>query len=92
MRAGFPCLWERLDRALASDEWCINSLLAQITHLARISSDHTPLLQIERECVRDPKPFRFEEMWYDYPKAREIVESEWSKEHEEDPAYKVFIK
>lgn len=42
MRPGHSRLWERLDRALASDEWRTIFPNASISHLAHISSDHAP--------------------------------------------------
>ena len=85
--------WERLDRALATDQWRIDYPSAHITHLPRISSDHAPLLlKLDREDVWGPKPFCFENLWYEYQRATEIVEEEWKRKTNEDPVDKVFAK
>lgn len=93
MRDGTGRLWERLDRALASDQWCMDHPNAHITHLPRIASDHTPqLLTLDHNAARGPRPFRFENFWYGYERANEIIESEWANEPLGDPAYRVFVK
>src|SRR5436190_2361817 len=58
-------LSERLDRAICNPQWRIKFPEASLQHLARISSDHRPILL--KFSTFDPnkanRPFRFQQMW-----------------------------
>ena len=62
---GGNILKERLDRALANDEWRLAFPEAFVMHLPRVCSDHHPILIDLLNDRRGPrnKPFRFEAMW-----------------------------
>ena len=57
-------VWERLDRAVATNEWFSLFPRTKVHHLDVTTSDHKPLL-IAREGMdyHMKKPFRFECMW-----------------------------
>ena len=60
-RAG---LWERLDRILIGEHWTSVFATTRVTHLARFSSDHAPLLVQCQFSVQTTRPaFRFQNMW-----------------------------
>ncbi|KAL2941145.1 AdoMet-dependent rRNA methyltransferase SPB1 [Bienertia sinuspersici] len=58
---------ERLDRFLASQSWCAAYPMAQVFHLTRFKSDHTPILLRcdgrPRGKRRKERRFRFETAW-----------------------------
>ena len=57
-------LWERLDRILIGEHWTSVFATTRVTHLARFSSDHAPLLVRCQFSVQTIRPaFRFQNMW-----------------------------
>jgi len=58
----------RLDRALATADWCTRFPMARVTHLTAAASDHDPImlrwLQVSgRKGRKKKKIFRYEMMW-----------------------------
>lgn len=70
-------IWERLDRALATNSWFLKLPGSRVQHLHCDSSNHNPLL-INLSGL-DPLPrkktFRFEEMWLSDPRYSKTVEA-----------------
>ncbi len=66
-------VWERLDRALASSDWIQRFPSYQVSHLARVASDHCPLLISTVPSSSHHSPFRFEKLWLSYPQSWEVV-------------------
>ena len=87
-------LWERLDRALATNDWLLRFAGTKVHHLKSDSSDHCPLwidmAGLEFQCAK--KPFRFEEAWLSDHTCTEVVEASWEERGVDDPATKVIRK
>ncbi|XP_025702516.1 uncharacterized protein [Arachis hypogaea] len=73
-------VFKRLDRALANADWRIKFHEARVEVLARVKSDHHPLLitMKPKDNLANNKPFRFEAMWSRHPDFKQFVESHWS--------------
>ena len=58
-------IWERLDRALATNDWLLRFVGTKVHHLKLDSSDHSPLWidMAGLEVQSITKPFRFEKVW-----------------------------
>ena len=69
-------LWERLDQALATNDWLVIFVGTKIQHLYANSSDHCPLWinTMGLDFPNAPKLFKFEEMWLANQGCTEIVE------------------
>ena len=87
-------IWERLDRALATNDWLLRFAGTKVHHLQADSSDHSPLWTdlagLEFQAVT--KPFRFEEAWLSDHTCSEVVEASWEAREVDDPATKVMRK
>jgi hypothetical protein len=77
----------RLDRVLASAQWCTRFPLAAIRHLTAVKSNHCPILL---SCVPDErsvhvrsqgKPFRYELMWETNKGLRSPIQQVWKDRH-----------
>lgn len=72
---------ERLDRALASSEWCLIYDRAGIIHLTATKSDHTPmLLCLVLDHDRAPRSFRFLEAWIHDPTCELVINTAWTQD------------
>lgn len=72
---GIIILQERLDRSLVNEEWLLRWPDSSLTHLARMGSDHNPLLFNTSLATKKDKPiFRFDVNWADDDEAKHIVE------------------
>ncbi|XP_019184862.1 PREDICTED: uncharacterized protein LOC109179839 [Ipomoea nil] len=69
----------RLDRALCSTEWRVQFPEASMTHLARFSSDHAPLLVRlnEDNSRRKEAPFVFQAAWLTHADIHNVVANAW---------------
>lgn len=72
---------ERLDRAVANEEWSLSYPNAEVWHLARAHSDHSPILLNTNPLAqsRKDRPFRFEPMWMRNPLFPKLVEDSWGE-------------
>ena len=70
----------RLDRCWANPAWKAFFDEANVTHLAKVNSDHCPLLlrlmPSEREELN--RPFRFQSIWLSHNEFPDIVKEAWS--------------
>lgn len=70
---------ERLDRCLANPAWIQLFPNAQVTHLTRLHSDHSPITLIL--FPTDPTPpsglFKLETMWLTNPSFDLVVHNSW---------------
>ena len=72
-------IWERLDRAVATNEWFSMFASTKVHHLDVTSSDHKALwISPEHMHCNFQKPFCFEQMWLTDKGCNEIVEAVWS--------------
>ena len=73
----------RLDRALATTDWCTRFPLAIVRHLTAASSDHCPILVTWEEQVGPPRRresddvFRYEIMWERHEEFQQTLEQLW---------------
>ena len=86
-------IWERLDRAVAINEWFSLFPDTQVHHIDITTSDHRPLLITSdgMEC-KQQRPFRFEQMWMSEPGCGETIEAIWKKNCTEPVGDKVIKK
>jgi hypothetical protein len=73
----------RLDRALATPDWCARFPNASVQHLSAACSDHSPILlrfsgsRMIGRWGKENKPFRYELMWEKHPRFVDMVEQVW---------------
>lgn len=72
----------RLDRALASTEWCSWFPFATLHHLHAVKSDHSPILllnemEAHNQRIAVNKPFRYEVMWERHDQFESALKSAW---------------
>ncbi|KAI0524481.1 hypothetical protein KFK09_003851 [Dendrobium nobile] len=73
-KEGTSQIWERLDRCLLNS-FAIQKLpLAAIRYLARVASDHSPIvLKLDASVRFKSKVIKFEDTWRSYPACKSIV-------------------
>nr|GMC77844.1 uncharacterized protein LOC109150389 [Ipomoea batatas] len=73
----------RLDRALCNLAWRNSFPKASVSHLPRISSDHTPLLLRVRPRGNNRilPPFRFQAAWLTHKDVSTVVQSVWRNDN-----------
>ncbi|XP_020698122.2 uncharacterized protein LOC110110827 [Dendrobium catenatum] len=91
-KEGNSRIWERLDRCILNSLAMQNLPLVVNRHLARMASDHCPIV-IKMDDIIQPKPrtIKFEDTWRSYPAAKSIVHHSWKK-HDEGNEYEVLQK
>lgn len=79
-RGGLAHIRQRLDRALANDQWRLAYPKAGVQHLTANNSDHNPvLLRLWMENGNRARPFRFEAMWTRAKDSRIVVKNAWQE-------------
>ncbi|KAK9994007.1 hypothetical protein SO802_023710 [Lithocarpus litseifolius] len=70
----------RLDRCWANPDWKVYFSEANITHLARINSDHCPLLlNLNPDAgPNSSRPFRFQSVWLSHKDFLAVVRNAWT--------------
>lgn len=76
---GQRVLVKRLDRALGDVAWRVLYAEAYVEHLARVYSDHAPLLVRCEASLgeRRSRPFRFQAAWATHPSFENLVGHAW---------------
>lgn len=72
---------ERLDRCICNDDWRLLFPEAKVFHLARMSSDHCPLLIKlfpHAQVSRTNPPFRFHSMWMQHEIYNDLISTTWN--------------
>jgi hypothetical protein len=75
MRGVADLIQERIDRAWATSTWKLLFPKASVHHLARLNSDHCPLL-LKLDLPSPPstgRPFRFQPCWLNHPDFPRVV-------------------
>lgn len=72
----------RLDRALATADWCDLFPLARLRHLTAVKSDHSPILLMNHmdaanQRIALAKIFRYELVWERHDGFRPMVQASW---------------
>ena len=71
-------VWERLDRAVATNEWFSLFLDTQVRHLDVTTLDHKPLLiNPDGMDCKQQRPFCFKHMWMSEPGCGVTIEAVW---------------
>lgn len=70
-------IWQRLDRILINGEALASPIEAKVKHLARIASDHAPLLIQFSTIVKKRSRFIFQRMWTDHDEFQQVVHDAW---------------
>lgn len=92
-RIGEGCIYERLDRGYATDEWCQIFPEASILNLPILVSDHSPIiLDIINARKKKSRVRKIDSWCLDMDRLKEIVASSWKKEIEGSPMYKCYRK
>ncbi|PKI61172.1 hypothetical protein CRG98_018403 [Punica granatum] len=79
-RVGLASVKQRLDRAIANNEWRTTFPRAGVFHLPQIRFDHNPiLLKLWIESSSKPRPFRSEEAWTRDQSSKIVVWSAWNR-------------
>ena len=77
---GGVTVWERLDRAVANNDWISLYPGTMVKHLECGFSDHKPIIiHLEGIPIRKQKPWRFEQVWLKEDECRAVVESAWQE-------------
>lgn len=74
-------IFERLDRFIASDSWCLFFVEASVIHGSTVCSDHLPIwiqLYSTHQTLKRPKSFRLESMWLGEKACTDIVLEQWT--------------
>jgi hypothetical protein len=88
----------RLDRALATAEWCSRFPLARVQHLTAAASDHDPImLRWVQETERDRrkrrhKTFRYETMWESHENFSTMLANSWTEAGEAFTLHELQLK
>ncbi|XP_058201666.1 uncharacterized protein LOC131316348 [Rhododendron vialii] len=71
---------ERLDRVWSNSSWNLIYPEAHVSHLPRTHSDHCPILlsTVPNSGPPNPRPFRFESVWFSDPSVFSVIEDSWS--------------
>ncbi|XP_030502458.2 uncharacterized protein LOC115717615 [Cannabis sativa] len=84
---------KRLDRAVASADWCVLFPEAKVFHYLILASDHAPLIvDLQPMEKKLAYPFRFLEVWSSNTECEEVVRSSWEKPCFGQPSYRVCKK
>ena len=86
-------VWERLDRAMATNDWFSKFPNTKIYHLDMTTSDHKPLWIVPKgmEC-KQKWPFRFEQMWISESGCGETIEAVWQGSYADSVGRKILKK
>jgi endonuclease/exonuclease/phosphatase family metal-dependent hydrolase len=72
--------FQRLDRALANADWCIEFPATTVYHLPMLRSDHAPILtMLHSNRARTNKPFCFENWWLMEQDFQEVAKQSWQR-------------
>lgn len=79
-KAGSDRIVERLDRALANDQWTSIYPRAQCIHGIAVGLDHAPIfIRLDYSDRRGRKNFKFEDMWLEKPDCLGVIKRDWSR-------------
>lgn len=92
-RKGLHCVWERLDRALISQDWLDSFQDFNVESLPIIASDHGPLIASTKKTIPfRHRPRRFEAMWAKHPDCGNIIQSAWNSHQHGSTTFSVARK
>nr|XP_027086510.1 uncharacterized protein LOC113708247 [Coffea arabica] len=79
-RHGRARIWKRLDRVLVNEGYSDTGMSLAVSHLARESSDHAPLLlSVSTRLDTKPRSFRFLNVWTRHEDFLPMVQDSWEQ-------------
>lgn len=92
-RSGMARIYKRLDWGLVNQNWLDKNITTTVTHLAKVGSDHSPLLVESKELSQNAKKsFKFLKFWIHQPGFQEVVRAAWDMEYDAPPMQKLLVK
>lgn len=86
-------IWKRLDRVLINDLWAQKFSKNIIRHLARIGSDHRPmLLKCDSDQTKRHRYFKFLNFWTTEDSFMDVVRINWNQHVAGNPLWKLQQK
>lgn len=85
-------IWKRLDRVLVNSAWLDLPVNSSVLHLARVGSDHSPLLISITSKSPHQKQFRFLNLWASHPDFLNLVKETWRVHCSGSHFYKLIFK
>ncbi|XP_020673920.2 uncharacterized protein LOC110093389 [Dendrobium catenatum] len=86
-KIGGARILERLDRCFLNSKAMNFSTNLVLRHLARISSDHSPiLLHMSSNVAPIKRSLKFEDIWASYQASFYVVKKEWNKNYSGNPS------
>uniref|UniRef100_A0A803QG19 Reverse transcriptase domain-containing protein n=1 Tax=Cannabis sativa TaxID=3483 RepID=A0A803QG19_CANSA len=84
---------KRLDRALASADWCVNFPEATVVNHPILASDHALVVLDWQPMTQKLKyPFRFLEVWTADPGCKDVIQNAWKGICHGQPSFRVCGK
>ncbi|XP_060200680.1 uncharacterized protein LOC132628946 [Lycium barbarum] len=81
-------IWMRLDRLLYNEEWADEFSETTVQHLARVCSDHAPLLITMRKVLANvPRYLKFLDFWTEHESFEAVVKEVWQEPVEGNPMW-----
>ncbi|KAL9668229.1 hypothetical protein QQ045_002606 [Rhodiola kirilowii] len=91
-QVGDKRIWERLDRVLLNGHALSKFPFLQVTHLARVHSDHCPLLVELDTTQKNLAFFHYQKAWQSHPGLIDVVRAGWVGKLHNDPLINVGKK
>ncbi|KAL9683059.1 hypothetical protein QQ045_014873 [Rhodiola kirilowii] len=85
-------IWMRLDRVLINGFALALLPDLRVEHLAKVASDHTPLLIKCGGSTRKPAAFKYLRAWHSHAEFLSVVEDEWPKHSHANPILAFALK
>ncbi|KAL9670646.1 hypothetical protein QQ045_008201 [Rhodiola kirilowii] len=85
-------IWLCLDRFLINDAALAELLELKVDHLARVASDHCPLLISFGSSARRPAEFKYLRIWHKHPHFLDVVHESWKLEQHANTLLNFVLK
>lgn len=85
-------IWKRLDRVLVDPLWLNSGVNTSVLHLARVGSDHAPLLISHGSQESSHRAFRFLNFWSSHSDFLQEVNKSWNEQTYGSPIVNLMMK
>ncbi|KAL9666266.1 hypothetical protein QQ045_000592 [Rhodiola kirilowii] len=85
-------IWLRLDRLLVNGPAMAALPELQVQHLARLASDHCPLLISLGDSIRRPSSFKYLHIWHGHADFLDVIKSSWQRTQHDNPILNFALK
>ncbi|KAL9675345.1 hypothetical protein QQ045_003547 [Rhodiola kirilowii] len=92
IRQGEKVIWLRLDQLLVNGSAIAALPELKVDHLARVASDHCPLLVNFGGLTRRPAGFQYLRVWHKHPDFLSLVAKSWNHEQHVNPLLNFALK